>query len=98
MSKRSTRKLIASYILLCCGVLVVCAGCGKSPDGGAKTTEFEIDKDFERGPLTVHVRADKATMTIAETVLLELEATIETGYEVQMPKVDRVLENFGMAR
>lgn len=83
-------------MLLCCGALLVCAGCGKSPDGGAEKAEFEIDKNFERGPLTVHVRADKATMTIAETVLLELEATIEPGYEVQMPKIDKVLENFGI--
>lgn len=83
-------------MLLCCGALLVCAGCGKSPDGGAEKAEFEIDKNFERGPLTVHVRADKATMTIAETVLLELEAAIEPGYEVQMPKIDKVLENFGI--
>jgi hypothetical protein len=96
MFKRSTKKTIASYMLLCCGVLLACTGCGKSPDGGAEKPEFEIDKNFERGPLTVHVRADKATMTIAETVLLELEATLEPGYEVQMPKVDKVLENFGI--
>ena len=96
MPQRSARKLIASYVLLCCCALLVCAGCGKSPDGGAEKSEFEIDKDFERGPLTVHVRADKAKMNIAETVLLELEAAIEPGYEVQMPKVDKVLENFGI--
>jgi hypothetical protein len=35
-------------------------------------------------------------MTIAETVLLELEAAIEPGYEVRMPKVDKVLESFGI--
>ena len=83
-------------MLLCCSVLLVCAGCGKTPDNDAAKSEFEIDKDFERGPLTVHVRADKSTMTIAETVLLELEATIEPGYELQMPKVDKVLESFGI--
>jgi hypothetical protein len=83
-------------MLLCCGVLWLCAGCGKSPDGKADKAQFEIDKNYERGPLTVHVRADKATMTIAETVLLELEAAIEPGYEVRMPKVDKVLESFGI--
>jgi len=83
-------------MLLCCGVLWMCAGCGKSPDGKADKAQFEIDKNYERGPLTVHVRADKATMTIAETVLLELEAAIEPGYEVRMPKVDKVLESFGI--
>jgi len=83
-------------MLLCCGLLMVCAGCGKSPDSGDMQSEFEIDKEFERGPLTVHVRADKAKITIAETVLLELEAVIEPGYEVKMPSVDSVLESFGM--
>jgi hypothetical protein len=83
-------------MLLCCGMLLLCAGCGKSPDGKAGKAQFEIDKNYERGPLTVHIRADKAKMTIAETVLLELEAAIEPGYEVQMPKVDKVLESFGI--
>ena len=83
-------------MLLCCGVLWLCAGCGKSPDGKAGKSQFEIDKNYVRGPLTVHVRADKATMTIAETVLLELEAAIEPGYEVRMPKIDKVLESFGI--
>ena len=83
-------------MLLCCGVLWLCAGCGKNPDGKADKAQFEIDKNYERGPLTVHVRADKAKMTIAETVLLELEAAIEPGYEVRMPKVDKVLESFGI--
>jgi hypothetical protein len=77
-------------------LLILCAGCEKSTDDNAGKTEFEIDKDYERGPLTVHVRLDKVTMTIAETVLLELETTIEPDYEVRMPKVDAVLENFGI--
>jgi hypothetical protein len=83
-------------MLLYCGLLWLCAGCGKSPDGKAGKVQFEINKDYERGPLTVHVRADKAKMTIAETVLLELEAAVEPGYEVRMPKVDKVLESFGI--
>jgi hypothetical protein len=83
-------------MLLFSGVLLLCAGCGKSSDSDSTKTEFEIDKDFERGPLTVHVRADKAEITIAETLLLELQATVEPGYEVRMPKVDKVLESFGI--
>jgi len=96
MARNSAKNLFILQMLLCCGVLWVCAGCEKSPDDKAKKPEFEIDKDYQRGPLTVHVRIDKAKMTIAETVLLELEAAIEPGYEVRMPKVDKVLENFGI--
>lgn len=83
-------------MLLFSSVLLICGGCGKSPASKTKKSKFEIDKDFERGPLTVHVRADKSTITIAETLLLQLETTIDPNYEVQMPKVDKVLESFGI--
>jgi hypothetical protein len=96
MIRNSVKNRFILQTLLCCGILWSYAGCGKSPGGKAGKAQFEIDKDYERGPLTVHVRADKAKMTIAETVLLELEAAIEPGYEIQMPKVDKVLESFGI--
>ena len=83
-------------MLLFFGVLLVCAGCERSDDAKSKGEEFDIDKEYQRGPLTVHVRVDKAKMTIAETFVLEFEAAIETGFEVQMPKVDEVLANFGI--
>jgi hypothetical protein len=70
-------------------------GCEKSA-GGKKETKFEIDKNYQRGPLTVHVRVDKDKMTIADTFLLEFETAIEPNYVVRMPKVDTVLENFGI--
>ena len=70
-------------------------GCEKNT-GGKKETKFEIDKDYQQGPVTVHVRVDKAKITIADTFLLELEAASGPGFEVRMPKVDKVLENFGI--
>jgi hypothetical protein len=98
--KTKTRKhksiALIVYALLSCALLLVCISCDTINDAGKKATEFKIDEDYQRGPLTVHVRADKAKMTIAETVLLELEATVEPGFEVKMPKVDKVLENFGI--
>ncbi len=96
MTKNSGKNVFLLFILCGLGLLVLCSGCNKSADDKSKQTEFEIDEDFERGPLTVHVRADKAKMTIAGTLLLEFEATIEPGYEVHMPKVDAMLENFGI--
>ncbi|MFH1615410.1 MAG: hypothetical protein ABIG61_10070 [Planctomycetota bacterium] len=87
---------IVIYALLTCAMLFGFAGCRK--DTPAKNTEkkFEIDKNFQRGPLTVHVRVNKAKITIADIVLLELEAGVEPGLGVKMPKVDKVLENFGI--
>lgn len=96
MTITSVNNRLALHMLLCCGLLCASAGCEKNRDSQAKKPEFAIDKEFQRGPLTVHVRADKAKMTIAETIWLELEAAVEPGYEVRMLKVDKVLENFGI--
>ena len=95
MSGAHAKNLFLLQILFCCGLLLIFTGCKKNMDG-KKETKFEIDKDYQRGPLAVHVRVDKAKVTIADTFLLELEAAIGPGYEVRMPKVDKVLENFGI--
>jgi hypothetical protein len=95
-TKKCERITAVLYVLITCALLWVCSGCEKSTEANGKKTVFEIDKDYQRGPLTAHVRVDKAKVTIAETILLELEASIEPGYEVRMPKVDKVLENFGI--
>ena len=83
-------------LLLCCGLLAVFPSCKEQSKNRAEKTEFEIDKEYERGPLSVHVRIDKSKLTIAETLLLEFETAIEPGYEVRTPKVDKMLENFGI--
>jgi hypothetical protein len=82
--------------LVLASVLLLCAGCGRDADSGAAKADFEVDKVYERGPVTVHVRLDKTTMTIAQTVLLQFEATVQPAYEIAMPKVDEVLQNFGL--
>ena len=96
MVKAVIEKRCVLLLLLCCALLAACTGCKERAESMAETAEFEIDKRYERGPLSVHIRVDKSKLTIAETFLLELEAVIEPGYEVQMPKVDKVLENFGI--
>jgi hypothetical protein len=93
MSGTHTKILLQT--LLCCGLLLILTGCGKNT-GSRKETKFEIDKDYQQGPVTVHVRVNKAKITIADTFLLELETAIEPGYEVKMPKIDKGLENFGI--
>jgi len=92
---KGTRVFVFCALAACVFLLVV-TGCRKNTNNNVETTEFAIDEDYERGPLTVHLRIDKDKMTIAQTVLLEFEAAIGPGYEVQMPKVDKILENFGI--
>jgi hypothetical protein len=70
-------------------------GCDKSgPTSEHKT--FVIDREFPRGPLTVHVRVDSNSVSIAQLLTVELEAAIQPGYSVKMPAVDRLLEQFGI--
>ena len=96
MKQRTAKKRLPLNVLLCCCLILAGTGCKKGSDNGNAKTKFEIDKKYERGPLTVHVRADKAKITIAETVLLEFEAAVEPGYKVRMPKVGEALKNFGI--
>ena len=77
MVKVSVKRNLVFLILVSFGLMIICVGCDKDSDGEAKKSAFEIDKKFERGPLTVHVRVDKAEITIAQTLNLELEATVE---------------------
>ena len=96
-----TRQYRAGAALILCTVvigvtLLVCPGCRKDNSGKSEKVKFEVDKDYQRGPLTVHVRVDKTKLNIAQTLLLELKASIGPGYDVQMPKVDKMLEHFGI--
>ena len=96
MKKRTAQKLLLLIFAVCCGSICLCAGCGKTKKPDSDKAKFEIDKVYERGPLTVHIRVNKGKITIAETVLLEIESAMKPGYKLQMPKVDKVLENFGI--
>jgi hypothetical protein len=89
-------KLFILYMLVCCSLLLISVGCKKTTDDKKQIEKNEIDKEYQRGPLTVHVRVDKAKVTIADTISLELETSIEQGYEVKMPQLDKVLEKFGI--
>jgi hypothetical protein len=84
--------LFVSIVIL----LLIGVGCRKDSKDSASKTTFEVDKVYEKGPVSVHVRLDKTTMSIADTVLLQFETAAQPGYEMEMPKVDKVLENFGI--
>lgn len=94
MIDRRRTTWIALLVLL--GGLMLCAGCPKDSKSVESETSFEVDKVYERGPVTVHVRLDKTQINIAQTVLLQFEATVRPDYEIRMPKVDEALKDFGL--
>lgn len=80
-------------LILCAALLT---GCGRPGESDQAETTFEVDNAYPRGPVTVHVRLDRTEISIAETVLLQFEATVKPGYEIEMPKVDEALVDFGL--
>jgi hypothetical protein len=87
---------LCAYVLVTCVLLFNSFGCKKTGTTAPKNPVFEISKSYQQGPMTVHVRVDKSKITIADTLWLELETAIGSGYDVNMPKVDKVLESFGI--
>jgi hypothetical protein len=89
-------RALQGLALVCIGVLLLAGGCKRDAQSNAGKGSFEVDKVYERGPATIHVRLDKTKLTIADTVLLQFEAALAPGYKVEMPKVDSVLADFGI--
>ncbi len=81
------RLSVIIVVLLPVALLVVGLGCDDRKQPGNRERTFEIDRKFERGPLTVHVKVQKEKITIADTLWVRLEATIDEEYKVTMPAV-----------
>ncbi len=92
------RKTTWMAALVMAGLLVGGAGCKRDAESAKAETAFEVDNIYERGPVTVHVRLDQTEINIAQTVLLQFEATVRPDYKIEMPKVDEVLQDFGLVR
>lgn len=89
-------KAVRICVGVACVILMSFTGCKKAGETFHKQPEFEIDKPYSRGPLTVHIRVDKSKITIADTLWLEFETAIGSGYDVNVPEVGKMLENFGI--
>jgi len=85
------------YLILPCANLLGVSGCKDKQAIETKASTYAVDKQYERGPLTVHIRLDRDKLTIAQTLVLELAAQIQQGYKLTMPTIDKALEDFGLA-
>lgn len=89
LSKNCCQALLLSLFLL---AGLACRDEGPNP----RSQSFAIDETFDRGPLVVHVRVDANSISIAQTLLLQLEATLSPDYTLEMPMIDGVLQQFGI--
>jgi len=83
--------------------LWVIVGLACAPLGGCRTKEADtpqaeavlpVEKQVERGPVTLTVRADKPRITIAEKLELVIEVQAADGVDVKMPSFGEKLSEF----
>ena len=72
-------------------VLTACSGCRRDVGDGAEQTEYAIKKEYSEGALSVTVKLSNDRVAISDLVIMEIEATTEQGWEVDMPAVSEVL-------
>ena len=81
--------LVMAWVVVMLALFVV--GCAVGETSAAETPAFAVDRPFERGPLTVHVRLDKDTITIAEQVRLVVVTALREGYTLSEPQLGQQL-------
>jgi hypothetical protein len=60
------------------------------------TEAFEIEKVYERGPVTFTLKVSRKEITIADRLRLSLEVRAQEEYEVALPEFGEKLEQFGI--
>ena len=82
------------------GILILTAifapGCSSRGNDKKKKNDYAIDKSFEKGPLSVHIFTDSNSISLSGILNLKLQAAIEPNYTVQMPKINKALQNFAL--
>ena len=80
-------------LLILAIMMFSCSGGDETANGG---DEYEIDRDFRRGPVSFRVAIDREEISIAERVTMLLEARAGEGYVVEMPLFGDKLDQFGI--
>jgi hypothetical protein len=68
--------------------------CDKNKTGSAAEKKFEIEKKYDRGPVTLNVAVGKEQITTADQLTLQLEVTADADYDVEFAKPGEKLEEF----
>lgn len=72
------------------------ASCADKRGDMEKETTYEIDRVFERGPVSFRVAVNHKEVTIADHVTMLIEARARDGYRVELPRFGEKLEQFGI--
>ena len=85
---------VLAWVLVLLALFV--GGCAVGETSAAETPAFAVDRPYERGPLTVHVRLDKDSITIAEHVRLVVETVLQEGYTLDEPQLGQQLGSWSI--
>lgn len=79
-------------VILAVGLAWLCPGCrGRSP---GQEPAFEVRREYQRGPLTVVQRLNSTRIALHGLLTVEVQMTVEDGYEVDLPPVPTDLDKF----
>jgi hypothetical protein len=73
-----------------------CGGNGKPEVEALGSKSSAISKEYRRGPFCVRLLVDKDSISIAESVVLTIEAEVEEGFEAELPRFGDKLGEFGI--
>lgn len=82
--------------LLTAAALLSCKDNGKPEIDTVSPNAGPIRKEVRKGPICLRLMADKDSMTIAESLVLSLEAEVEEGFEAELPGFGEKLGEFGI--
>jgi hypothetical protein len=83
-------------VLVFAAVLGSCSGAAKPGAEAVRPVVKEIRKDYHKGPFCVRLTADKDSISIAESLVLTIEAEVQDGFEAELPKFGEKLGEFGI--
>lgn len=85
-----------SIALILLAALSSCNGGSKPAGEPAPPQAKEIRKETRRGPFCFRVLVDKDSPSIAESIVLTIEAEAPEGYDLELPKFGEKLGEFGI--
>lgn len=98
-SRRATMmpRRVALPLIFLGALCLLSAGCGRDePKETGAAEDQPIRRTFERGPVTVSLEVDHASISIADRLNLKVEVTADEAYEVELPRFGDKLQQFGI--